>query len=81
MLQAKIVEYSAKRKACSFSYSMNQVGAARSPDCVLLVEQKPQIALRILQRIYRMGHGRIVCECSRHELPARADVRHDWLEV
>jgi hypothetical protein len=50
MLQSKIVDDSVKRKACSFSRPMNQVGAAQWLDCVLLVEQKPQIALRSLQR-------------------------------
>jgi branched-chain amino acid transport system ATP-binding protein len=48
---------------------------------VLLVEQKLQIALRISQRIYVMGHGRVVFEGTPAQLQARADVRHEWLEV
>jgi len=48
---------------------------------VLLVEQKLQIALRISQRIYVMGHGRVVFEGSPDELKAREDVRREWLEV
>jgi branched-chain amino acid transport system ATP-binding protein len=48
---------------------------------VLLVEQKLQIALRISQRIYVMGHGRVVFEGSPNELKAREDVRREWLEV
>jgi branched-chain amino acid transport system ATP-binding protein len=48
---------------------------------VLLVEQKLQIALRISQRIYVMGHGRVVFEGTPEQLQAREDVRHEWLEV
>jgi len=48
---------------------------------VLLVEQKLQIALRISQRLYVMGHGRIVFEGTPEELRARDDVRREWLEV
>jgi len=48
---------------------------------VLLVEQKLQIALRISQRLYVMGHGRIVFEGSPEKLRARDDVRREWLEV
>jgi branched-chain amino acid transport system ATP-binding protein len=48
---------------------------------VLLVEQKLQIALRISQRVYVMGHGRVVFEGSPDELKAREDVRREWLEV
>lgn len=48
---------------------------------VLLVEQKLQIALRISQRLYVMGHGRIVFEGTPDELRARDDVRREWLEV
>jgi len=47
----------------------------------LLVEQKLQIALRISQRLYVMGHGRIVFEGTPEELRAREDVRREWLEV
>jgi branched-chain amino acid transport system ATP-binding protein len=48
---------------------------------VLLVEQKLQIALRISQRLYVMGHGRIVFEGTPDELRAREAVRREWLEV
>jgi len=48
---------------------------------VLLVEQKLQIALRISQRVYVMGHGRIVFEGSPDQLRMREDVRREWLEV
>jgi len=48
---------------------------------VLLVEQKLQIALRISQRIYVMGHGRVVFEGTPADLKAREDVRREWLEV
>ena len=48
---------------------------------VLLIEQKLQIALRISQRTYVMGHGRIVYEGTPQELRAREDVRREWLEV
>ena len=48
---------------------------------VLLIEQKLQIALRISQRLYVMGHGRIVFEGTPDELRAREDVRREWLEV
>jgi len=48
---------------------------------VLLIEQKLQIALRISQRLYVMGHGRIVFEGTPDELRARDDVRREWLEV
>lgn len=48
---------------------------------VLLVEQKLQIALRISQRVYVMGHGRVVFEGTPADLQAREDVRREWLEV
>jgi branched-chain amino acid transport system ATP-binding protein len=48
---------------------------------VLLVEQKLQIALRISQRVYVMGHGRVVFEGTPDELRGRDDVRREWLEV
>jgi branched-chain amino acid transport system ATP-binding protein len=48
---------------------------------VLLVEQKLQIALRISQRLYVMGHGCIVFEGTPDELRAREGVRREWLEV
>lgn len=48
---------------------------------ILLVEQKLSIALRVSQRLYVMGHGRMVFEGSPVELAARGDVRKQWLEV
>jgi branched-chain amino acid transport system ATP-binding protein len=48
---------------------------------ILLVEQKLTIALRISQRLYVMGHGRIVFEGSPDDLQADESVRKEWLEV
>jgi len=48
---------------------------------VLLVEQKLAIAMRISQRVYVMGHGRIVFEGTPDELRANEQVRREWLEV
>lgn len=48
---------------------------------VLLVEQKLAIALRVSQRLYVMGHGRIVFEGTPADLQADAAVRKEWLEV
>jgi branched-chain amino acid transport system ATP-binding protein len=48
---------------------------------VLLVEQKLAIALEISQRVYVMGHGRIVFEGTPRELLANEQVRKEWLEV
>ena len=48
---------------------------------ILLVEQKLTIALRISQRLYVMGHGRIVFEGTPEDLRANAAVRKEWLEV
>jgi branched-chain amino acid transport system ATP-binding protein len=48
---------------------------------ILLVEQKLTIALRISQRLYVMGHGRIVFEGSPNDLQADESVRKEWLEV
>ncbi len=48
---------------------------------VLLVEQKLAIAMRISQRVYVMGHGRIVFEGTPDELRTSDDVRREWLEV
>jgi branched-chain amino acid transport system ATP-binding protein len=48
---------------------------------VLLVEQKLTIALKISQRCYVMGHGRIVFEGTPQQLRADAAVRREWLEV
>ncbi len=48
---------------------------------ILLVEQKLTIALRISQRVYVMGHGRIVFEGSPDDLRSNESVRKEWLEV
>ena len=48
---------------------------------ILLVEQKLTIAMRISQRLYVMGHGRIVFEGTPADIDANADVRREWLEV
>jgi len=48
---------------------------------ILLVEQKLTIALRISQRVYVMGHGRIVFEGTPADLRANESVRREWLEV
>lgn len=48
---------------------------------ILLVEQKLSIALRISQRLYVMGHGKIVYEGTPDSLLQAEDVRAEWLEV
>jgi branched-chain amino acid transport system ATP-binding protein len=48
---------------------------------ILLVEQKLTIALRISQRLYVMGHGRIVFEGTPGDLSGNVRVRREWLEV
>jgi len=48
---------------------------------ILLIEQKLTIALAISQRLYVMGHGRIVFEGTPGELGANEAVRKEWLEV
>ena len=48
---------------------------------ILLVEQKLTIAMRISQRLYVMGHGKIVYEGTPDSLRAAEDVRREWLEV
>jgi branched-chain amino acid transport system ATP-binding protein len=48
---------------------------------ILLVEQKLTIALRICQRLYLMGHGRVVFEGTARELLADKGVFKEWLEV
>jgi branched-chain amino acid transport system ATP-binding protein len=54
---------------------------ARGGVAILLVEQKLSIALRVSDRVYVMGHGRIVFEGAPSELEANQTVRHEWLEV
>jgi branched-chain amino acid transport system ATP-binding protein len=48
---------------------------------ILLIEQKLTIALAISQRLYVMGHGRIVFEGMPGELAGNDGVRKEWLEV
>jgi len=48
---------------------------------ILLVEQKLTIALKISQRLYVMGHGKIVFEGTPAELNAHPTIRQEWLEV
>jgi branched-chain amino acid transport system ATP-binding protein len=48
---------------------------------ILLIEQKLTIALAISQRVYVMGHGRIVFEGSPQAPRANDSVRKEWLEV
>ncbi len=48
---------------------------------VLLVEQKLNIALKISQRVYIMGHGQIVFEGIPDDLKADESIRKEWLEV
>jgi branched-chain amino acid transport system ATP-binding protein len=48
---------------------------------VVLVEQKLTVALKYSDRLFVMGHGRIVFQGTPEELQARPDVRREWLEV
>ncbi|ACL55266.1 ABC transporter ATP-binding protein [Methylobacterium nodulans] len=48
---------------------------------VLLVEQKLTIALKLSQRLYVMGHGRMVFEGTPAGLLENEAVRREWLEV
>jgi branched-chain amino acid transport system ATP-binding protein len=48
---------------------------------ILLVEQKLAIALELAERLYVMGHGRIVFEGTPADLRANTLVRREWLEV
>jgi branched-chain amino acid transport system ATP-binding protein len=54
---------------------------ARRGISILLVEQKLAIAMKISQRVYVMGHGRIVFEGTPSDLRANESVRKEWLEV
>ncbi|MBY0320527.1 MAG: ABC transporter ATP-binding protein [Reyranella sp.] len=54
---------------------------ARRGTAILLVEQKLTIALKISQRLYVMGHGRIVFEGTPAALAGDPAVRKEWLEV
>jgi branched-chain amino acid transport system ATP-binding protein len=48
---------------------------------ILLVEQKLAIALKISNRVYVMGHGRIVFCGKPCDFGADSAVRKEWLEV
>ena len=48
---------------------------------ILLVEQKLAIALDISERVYVLGHGRVVFEGTPAELRNNENVRREWLEV
>jgi branched-chain amino acid transport system ATP-binding protein len=48
---------------------------------ILLVEQKLAIALKISNRVYVMGHGRIVFCGKPGDFGADSAVRKEWLEV
>ena len=48
---------------------------------ILLVEQKLNIAMRISDRLYIMGHGQIVWEGTPDSLTQATEVRAEWLEV
>lgn len=48
---------------------------------ILLVEQKLAIALDVSQRLYVLGHGRVVFSGTPQELRANPAVRKEWLEV
>jgi branched-chain amino acid transport system ATP-binding protein len=48
---------------------------------ILLVEQKLEIALDISQRVYVLGHGRVVFEGSPAQLREGAAIRKEWLEI
>jgi len=54
---------------------------ARRGLAIILVEQKLSIALKVSQRIYVIGHGRVVFEGSQPEFLANEAVRQEWLEV
>jgi len=54
---------------------------AKAGVAILLVEQKLSIAMKISNRLYIMGHGRVVFEGTPDQLKSNAAVREEWLEV
>ncbi|MDR7097449.1 ABC transporter ATP-binding protein [Hydrogenophaga laconesensis] len=48
---------------------------------VVLVEQKLSIALDVADRVYVIGHGRVVFEGTPAELRSHPSVSKEWLEV
>jgi branched-chain amino acid transport system ATP-binding protein len=63
-------------QVAQFLVALQQRGVA-----VLLVEQKLAMALEISQRLYVIGHGRVVFEGTPAALQADVAVRREWLEV
>jgi len=54
---------------------------ARRGISVFLIEQKLDIALKVCNRLYVMGHGTIVFEGTAAELQDNQPLRQEWLEV
>lgn len=54
---------------------------AKRKIATLLVEQKLAIAMDIADRVYVMGHGKVVFEGTPEDLKNRDDIRKEWLEV
>ena len=65
---------------------VEQVGALLSEIAgrgvsILLIEQKLAIAMEISNRVFVMGHGKLVFEGTPDELRANDKIRQEWLEV
>ena len=54
---------------------------AKAGVAILLVEQKLSIAMKISNRVYIMGHGRVVFEGTPEQLKNNAAIHEEWLEV
>jgi branched-chain amino acid transport system ATP-binding protein len=54
---------------------------AKAGVAILLVEQKLSIAMKISNRVYIMGHGRVVFEGTPDQLRSNSAIREEWLEV
>lgn len=54
---------------------------ARRGVSVFLIEQKLDIALKVCNRLYVMGHGTIVFEGTAAALHENREIRQEWLEV
>ena len=48
---------------------------------ILLVEQKLTIAFSLSQRLYVMGHGKVVFEGRPQEIQSNKEIIREWLEV
>ncbi|HUH60974.1 MAG TPA: ABC transporter ATP-binding protein [Candidimonas sp.] len=48
---------------------------------IMLIEQKLDIALELCNRLYMMGHGRIVFHGNADDLANNQAIRQEWLEV